>query len=126
LMQMLLVAEPQEAFERWLERRRQPAPEPETAAAMRGRDVFRRAGCNACHGIGGEFEPGAAGIVGPDLTGVASRRTLAAAVLPNTPERLHEFIRDPHRFKPGVRMPAFTLVADEDLGALVEYLGTLR
>jgi cytochrome c oxidase subunit II len=126
LMQMLLVAEPQTDFEVWLAARRRPAPGPETAAAVRGREVFREAGCRACHVSEGEFPPGPAGNVGPDLTALASRRTLAAAVLPNTPGQLQEFIRNPNRFKPGVRMPAFDLLDEADLEALVEYLGTLR
>jgi cytochrome c oxidase subunit II len=65
------------------------------------------------------------GNTGPDLTHLASRRTLAAATVSNTADNLRAFVRDPHVRKPGVRMPA-TPLPDADLDALVAFLEGLR
>jgi cytochrome c oxidase subunit 2 len=121
-MGLLVVAEPRPAFEAWLAAQRRPAPEPVTDAARRGRDVFVSGPCAMCHTVLGTP---AGGRAGPDLTHVASRRTIGAASLPNTRGHLAGWIVDPHVAKPGVRMPA-TLLEAADLQALLAYLETLR
>jgi cytochrome c oxidase subunit 2 len=75
-----------------------------------------------CHTIGGT---GAGSNFGPDLTHLASRRTIAAGTLPNNEGNLTGWILDPHSIKPGVKMPANQLDA-RSLRALVAYLGTLK
>jgi cytochrome c oxidase subunit II len=125
LMQFLVIAEPAEDFLAWTARSREPAVVPEAPLARRGQDVFVEAACNQCHAVRGIFEPVAGLGVGPDLTHVASRRTLAAASLANTPQNLRHWVRDPHVRKPGVRMPASPLEPDR-LEALVEFLSGLR
>ena len=70
--------------------------------ARTGRDVFMQARCAGCHTIRGTD---AAGQVAPDLTHIATRSTLGAGTLPNTPEHLAAWIRDPQRVKPGNQMP---------------------
>jgi len=54
-----------------------------------------------------------------------SRDTIAAGIVANTPESLRKWIEDPDSIKPGSLMPAMKL-KDEDLDALIAYLGTLR
>jgi cytochrome c oxidase subunit 2 len=85
-------------------------------------DVFLAGTCAMCHAIGGTP---AGSRVGPDLTHVASRRTIAAATLPNTRGHLAGWIVDPQQLKPGVRMPPNQLRAS-DLQALLAYLRTLQ
>ena len=63
--------------------------------------------------------------MGPDLTHVASRRTLAAGALENTPANLAAWLHDPNNFKPGSNMPDFKLSAD-DVRALVAFLETQK
>ncbi|MFL5462208.1 MAG: c-type cytochrome, partial [Gemmatimonadales bacterium] len=63
--------------------------------------------------------------VGPDLTHLASRRTLAAGTLPNTRGNLAGWIVNPQSIKPGTRMPPNQL-KPEDLQALLAYLETLK
>jgi cytochrome c oxidase subunit 2 len=75
-----------------------------------------------CHTIGGTL---AASHVGPDLTHVGSRRSIAAGTLPNTRSNLASWISDPQAIKPGSRMPGTTLSPSE-LNALVTYLETLK
>ena len=121
-MRLLVVAESRGAFDGWLARQRQPAPEPGDDRTRHGRDVFLSGPCVLCHTISGT--PAAARL-GPDLTHLAGRTTLAAGILPNTPGHLAGWILDPQRIKPGVHMPSVGLEGG-DLQALLAYLGTLR
>jgi cytochrome c oxidase subunit 2 len=75
-----------------------------------------------CHSINGT---GAGSNFGPNLTHLASRRTIASGTLPNKPEFLAGWILDPQGIKPGVKMPA-TRLQPSELQALVAYLGTLK
>ena len=63
-------------------------------------------------------------VAATDLTHLASRQTLAAGTLKNTPQELAAWIADPQKHKPGTNMPA-TPLSKEDLDALVAYLGSL-
>jgi cytochrome c oxidase subunit 2 len=63
--------------------------------------------------------------VGPDLTHLATRPTLAAERLPNTPQNLRRWLAEPDVLKPGSHMPNLHL-SDQDLDLLVAYLLTLR
>jgi cytochrome c oxidase subunit 2 len=121
-MALDVVAEPDETFEGWLGAMRQPSRDPQEATARRGRDIFMQSGCSTCHTIRGTD---AAGQIAPDLTHIATRSTLGAGTLPNTPDNLAAWIRDPQRVKPGNQMPPNPLSA-EDLQAVVAYLETLR
>jgi cytochrome c oxidase subunit 2 len=116
-----VVADEPARYEAWAAHQRQSAPAPATRLQSQGQQVFVSSTCVMCHAIGGTP---AGAIHGPDLTHVASRRTLGAGTLDNTPANLTRWIRDPHSFKPGVNMPASNL-SDADLGALVAYLETL-
>lgn len=88
-----------------------------------GSEAFIAAGCGACHTVRGVTEAGA---VGPDLTHLASRSTIAAGVLPNTRENLEGWLMTPEHFKPDARMPSFATLGDADIAAIVDYLVTLR
>jgi cytochrome c oxidase subunit 2 len=122
LMAFLVVASPAAEFEAWAESQRKPAPEPVDAKRMRGRELFVSGTCMMCHTIHGTT---AGGRKAPDLTHVASRLTLAAGTLANTPQHLAAWILEPQKLKPGAHMPANPLPG-EDLDALVAYLETLR
>jgi len=116
-----VVADPPDRFAAWLDHQRQPAPAPTDPLPQKGRTLFVSTTCAMCHAVRGTT---AAARHAPDLTHLASRRTLAAGTLPNTPADLKRWIRDPHQFKPGVNMPA-TNMPDADLDAIVAWLGTL-
>ena len=89
---------------------------------MRGRDVFSQRTCIMCHSVAGTP---AGSRVGPELTHIATRPSLAAGWLPNTRENLARWITNPQLIKPGVRMPPNPLSA-ADMNALLDYLGTLK
>ncbi|WP_437640476.1 cytochrome c oxidase subunit II [Sorangium sp. So ce854] len=125
LMALELVAEPPDALAAWLAARRAPAAPPSDDRGRRGLDVYVAAGCAHCHAIQGVVPPSATGSVGPDLTHIASRRTLAAATLPNNRGYLAGWVLNPQHHKPGSRMPPVTLAPDS-LMALLDYLEGLR
>ena len=121
-MGLVVIADPPGKYNRWLVAQRRPAAEPQDDAAKRGRDVFLASPCVMCHSIRGTQ---AGGRTAPDLTHLASRLTLAAGTLPNTPGHLAGWIADAQGIKPGNRMPTMALTA-EDLQALVKYLQALE
>jgi cytochrome c oxidase subunit II len=121
-MAFLVVAEPAEKFQQWLVSQRRGAPQPQTDAQKRGHDVFMTGPCVMCHTIRGTP---AGSRIGPDLTHVAGRLTLAAGTLPRTRGHLAGWIMDSQSIKPGNRMPPNALKGD-DLQALLAYLETLR
>ena len=119
-MAMIVVAEPAQDYLRWTQAQRQAAKAPPTAALLHGEQVFL-ARCAACHAVRGRD---AGGILGPDLTHLMSRHTLAAGTLPNTSGNLAAWIADAQAIKPGSRMPTLQL-SGPDLNAIVGYLQTL-
>jgi cytochrome c oxidase subunit 2 len=121
-MAFLIVAEPPERFAAWLERQRDTARTPADSVAARGQEVFLGSTCVMCHTVSGTP---AGSRVGPNLTHLAGRRTIAAGSLPNTRGNLAGWIVDPQRIKPGVRMPPNELAPD-DLQALLAYLESLK
>jgi cytochrome c1 len=90
-------------------------------AGSRGQQLFHEH-CGACHTVRGTD---ARGRLGPDLTHLMSRRTIAAGSLPNDRAHLLAWVADAQVFKPGARMPRMSLAGDE-LNAVVDYLATLR
>jgi cytochrome c oxidase subunit II len=121
-MHLHLHVEPPQDFSRWLDgQRRVPLP-PSESLVQRGQQVFSRARCAECHTVRGSF---AGGTSGPDLTHVASRRTLGAGINENTPANLAEWTVNAQAIKPGNKMPSIPL-APEERDALVAYLETLE
>jgi cytochrome c oxidase subunit 2 len=121
-MRITVVAEPASAYEQWLESQRQAAAVPSDSARAMGQRVFLSRGCASCHAIRGTD---AGGAMGPDLTHLASRRTLGAGAIANTPDNLIAWIQDAQGIKPGVDMPRMSLQPGE-LQSLVAYLESLH
>jgi cytochrome c oxidase subunit II len=120
-MVLAVVTEPRDAFEGWIAGQRAPARPPVAPLEQDGARTFLQL-CTACHTVRGTE---ARGRHGPDLTHVASRESLAAGLLPNTPEHLARWIADPQALKPRVQMPTFPL-PPASIQALAAYLGSLR
>src|SRR5581483_3963525 len=121
-MSLLVIAESPEKFNAWIEDQRKPGAAPATPEQMRGQQVFLNGPCVLCHTIGGTQ---ALATVGPDLTHLASRHTIAAGTLINTRGNLAGWITDAQRIKPGNRMPPVN-VPSEDLQPLLTYLESLQ
>jgi cytochrome c oxidase subunit 2 len=121
-MVFYIVAESRVKFAAWLAAGSTPPLPPTDSGLIAGRRVFMSSGCSLCHAIGGTD---ARATVGPDLTHLKSRATLAAGTLANTRANLTAWISNPNAIKPGVRMPAIPLNGPQ-LNALVSYLETLK
>jgi cytochrome c len=90
--------------------------------AHRGKDLIRNYGCGACHTIPGIYS--ARGMVGPPLLSFG-RRTLIAGQLPNSPDNLVRWIREPQQVSPATAMPDLGL-SNEQAHDIAAYLYTLR
>jgi cytochrome c oxidase subunit 2 len=121
-MAMTVVAESPARFRAWLTNMARPRQPPASAEQRRGERVFLSERCSSCHTIRGTP---ADGTIGPDLTHLATRSTLAAQTIPNTASSLSRWISDPQQIKPGTKMPALGLSA-ADIRSLVAYLRGLR
>ena len=121
-MSLVVVVESYPDFLNWWHHQLQPAPVPRTPLAMAGYKYVVSGPCSACHNIGGTP---ASGQIAPDLTHLASRRSLAAGTLPMSTGNLYGWVEDPQSLKPGVKMPTIGLEPDQ-LHAVVAYLETLK
>jgi cytochrome c oxidase subunit 2 len=121
-MLVYVVAEPRASFEEWVANEALDVAAPFTPEAEDGERVFLEESCAGCHAIRGTD---AVETLGPDLTHLATRETLASGIIPNTRANLEELILHPQNVKPGITMPP-TSLTDEELSALLDYLGQLR
>jgi cytochrome c oxidase subunit II len=121
-MAAFVVAESVEQFKQWMRAQRDVVSAPSDSDAARGLAVFQKSSCTACHTIRGTS---AVGRIGPDLTHLVSRMTIAGGSLENTRGNLAGWIANPQSIKPGNDMPTAPLRGTE-LQALVAYLETLK
>jgi cytochrome c oxidase subunit 2 len=122
-MLLRVYVQPREEFDRWVQQQRQPAYAGTVGSAISsGQRVFESTACINCHTVSGTS---ANGQFGPDLTHLMSRDTIAAGAVPNTPENLRLWIRNPNAIKPGSKMPPMGL-SDQDVNAVTAFLETLR
>jgi cytochrome c oxidase subunit II len=121
-MATYVFADPPDRFKAWLDQLKRPARAPTTAEERQGEQLFLSNQCASCHTIRGTP---ARGEVGPDLTHLQMRETLAALTIPNRRDYLGRWILDPQHFKPGNKMPALGL-SGPDLQHVVAYLESLR
>lgn len=122
-MAFYVVAVPEADYRRWLESQAAPAREPGPAFLREGREAFMKGGCGACHTVRGTP---ASGTLGPDLTHVGSRRSIAAGRLDNHAGTLAGWIADPQSIKPGSLMPPATSYTGEELRAVAAWLESLK
>jgi cytochrome c oxidase subunit 2 len=121
-MAFVVIAESPEQFAAWAGNQLQEARTPAADDARRGEMLFENGSCAMCHTVMGTR---AGSRIGPDLTHVASRQTIAAGTLPNNFDSLREWIFNPHHFKPGTKMPV-PGVSEQDARDLAAYLRTLQ
>jgi len=126
-MGFMVVAESQADFDQWVVGQQKAATAPQDEAAKRGQQVFLSAGCANCHTIQGldDTSVDASKIdLGPDLTHLQTRLTIAGATLTNNRGNLAGWVVGAQHVKPGSLMPELDL-PPEDLQALLAYLETL-
>lgn len=122
LMQMELVAQDSAEFRAWVENQRAPADTPRTELERAGKQAFVDNACISCHTIEGTV---ARGQIGPDLTHVASRKTIGAGILPNDSASMVRWLEDPQAVKPANVMKIPDL-DEQAIRELVAYLQSLE
>lgn len=123
LMAFDVVVMPPADFAAWLAQQAQPAAAPATAEGLAGRTAFFNAGCGACHQVRGTA---ADGQLGPDLTHVGSRLSLAAGTLPTSRSNFERWLGHTGELKPDVLMPSYTMLDAASIGAISQYLLELK
>lgn len=108
-------AVPDDQFQQWWDDQLQPAPQTAELTPF-------MVNCAACHTIRGTQ---AGGILGPDLSHFGSRESIAAGLLPNTPDNLAKWLENTQTMKPGVKMPELDMLAS-DVDSIVAYLEGLK
>lgn len=124
-MRFLVEARDDAEFEQWLRNEKKDAVAPESVQEVNGQRIFMQ-GCNACHMVKGTS---AMGMVGPDLSHFAGRKTLGAGIFENNDENLAKWIKYPQQMKPGNLMnleQVNMVLSDRDVDSLVAYLNSLK
>jgi cytochrome c oxidase subunit 2 len=89
----------------------QPRIDPKSIGNVElGREFWILRGCSGCH-----LAPGipGGGQIGPNQAHFADRPTIAGGVLPNRPESVERWLKDPPAVKPGTLMPNLSLTEDQ-------------
>ncbi len=122
-MRFRVIVDDPSGFDTWVQNELSPpaAVDSLSAQAQAGAQLYMTKGCLACHAITGR----SAGVLGPNLTHLATRGTIAAGILPNDADGLARWLRNPPLEKPGSLMPQIPLTEDE-IASLVAYLQTLN
>jgi cytochrome c oxidase subunit 2 len=128
-MGLMVVAQNQADYDTWVNAQQQPAATPTDQTALQGQQVFISAGCVFCHTVRGledkEIDRSSVDL-GPDLTHLDSRLTIAGASLEKNRGNLAGWIIDAQHVKPGSLMPQMNNIGSEQLQALLAYLETLH
>jgi len=122
-MLVTLVVHPKADYANWVTGALVEYNRANSEETKRGRELFISLPCAGCHTIKGTR---AGGKVGPELTYVASKPSIAGGLLsPVNEANLTKWIQNPPAVKPGTVMPKLDLSA-EQITDLVNYLLTLK
>lgn len=119
-MRFVVVVDSKADFDAWTAQQKQKAVANDTLT--KGMTTFTQLGCIACHTIDGTV---AQGKVGPNLTHIGSRKTIAAGTLDMNSVNLRAWITDPQSIKPGNDMPKLAMTS-EQVEALMAMLQSLK
>ena len=122
-MRFRVFVKEQATFDTWSKAQAGERVAPTSDLAKAGEQQFIASGCSACHTINGQ--QGAVGVIGPNLTHVGARTTIASGIMENNSENLHKWLSNPPGVKPGSLMPNLGLSKDA-IDKLVAYLQGLK
>jgi len=111
-------------FDTWVADQRVAAATPaEGSPAADGMATFLGRGCAGCHTVQGVSN----GLIGPNLTHLASRTTFAGSIFERNDANLRKWLANPQAAKPGNAMviPGGPLNPDE-ITKLIGYLNSLQ
>jgi cytochrome c oxidase subunit II len=122
-MALQLTALEADEFDAWIAQEGLDAAPARTGREREGEALFLSSGCGTCHAVRGTP---AAGAIGPDLTHLASRRSIGADTLPLDRISLSRFIAEGQKIKPGNKMPEFRIFSEAQQDVLISYLLGLK
>lgn len=122
-MGLTVVVDDSASFARWISSQLAAGATPRDSVAAEGERLFVSGPCSSCHTVRGTA---AGGQIGPDLTHVGSRATIAAGILPNSLGSIEGWIANPQALKPGTRMPTLDAYDGAQLRAIATYLSSLK
>ncbi|HEU4698422.1 MAG TPA: cytochrome c oxidase subunit II [Gemmatimonadales bacterium] len=122
LMAFDVVVVPRAEFDLWLAHLARPVPPPAAPELRQGRALFDSLGCSSCHTVRGVSR----GTLGPDLTLVGARRTIAAGALHGGVGNIAGWIASAQHLKPGNAMPSYDQLTGTQLRALAAWLESLQ
>lgn len=122
-MRFFVIAQTPEDFAAWQKAQLTPASDKVAGSAEQGYKDFHSMTCANCHAINNV--PNTFPQTAPDLTHLASRQSIGAGILTNTPDNLALWLKNPQAIKPACLMPNLTL-SDQQVADLVNYLETLK
>lgn len=119
LMRFQVIADTTGGFNTWVHEMQHPNVTPRSAAAKAGQKVFATEGCSGCHTIDGTPYKGT---LGPNLTNLGLRTTIASAIMANNDANLVRWITNPQALMPGNDMPKLNLTPTQihDVSAYLE------
>ncbi len=121
-MRVVVIVKTPEEFDQWVKDQQAAPAQPTDPLALQGQLVFLSGACVGCHTIEGTA---AQGKVGPNLTHVGSRSSIAGGALTNTEGNLKRWLANSPGIKPGSVMPNLNLGAQE-VDALTAYMQSLK
>ena len=121
-MRITVVAETQDNFEKWIKSQQKVSVPPTDSLSHAGEILFQSKTCGSCHTIAGT--PADAHIA-PDLTHIASRKTLLSGMKKNSTENMRKWLENPQKVKKGANMPDF-LLSKNEVEALTAYMEQLK
>ncbi len=122
LMRIIANVVPQKEFDKWIASQQAVPVTPQDPSSQHGQELFMSKTCVQCHRVAGTE---AKALVAPDLTHIASRKTIGAGVIGNNVKNLTAWIMNPQQFKPGCLMPNMRL-PEHDARDLAVYLENLK
>lgn len=121
-MLIRVIAQEQNEFEKWVKQQQKDAITPTNNVTRAGSRLFLQKACASCHAIRGTA---AIAHMAPDLTHLASRKTILSGMLPLNEMNLRSWLQNPQKIKPGANMPNFML-SPEEINALTKYMEELQ
>lgn len=121
-MRAVVIAKTPEEFDQWVKDQQAGPPQSSGALAQQGQQLLLGGACIGCHTIQGTA---AQGKVGPNLTHLASRTSIAGGMFTNTAGNLKRWLANPPAVKADSVMPNLNLSAS-DIDALTAYLQSLK
>ena len=131
-MRFRIFVDSEEDYDQWVANQMSDASWSNDELVQAGRELFVAKGCNSCHQVAYSKDdapdwliPPTVAAIGPNLSHLASRTTIASALLDRDEASMREWLANPPAVKPGSRMPNLELTEGE-ITKLIAMLDSLE